>query len=267
MSTASFSAEGSELRIASDGHVRILILDRPQARNALTRTLIRALADALVDTDQAEDVRVVVVSGAGERAFCAGLDLKEMRAQIEAGSGFKSPMGEVDRSLYEIAAEMKKPVVAALNGSAVAGGLELALACDLRISHPGAVFGFPEATIAMGAHFGSVMLPRHIPMCFALEMLYTGDYISAERAQQLGLLNRLVARDQVMPVSLEIARRIASNAPLSVLRMKAMAIKGHGVPLAAALRLDIGPSPYLSEDRQEGIRAWIGKRAPVWRGR
>jgi enoyl-CoA hydratase len=267
MSTAPLFAEGSELRIASDGHVRILTLNRPQSRNALTRTLIRTLSDALVDADQTEDVRVVVLSGVGERAFCAGLDLKEMRVQSETGSAFKSPMAEVDRSVYEIAAEMKKPVVAALNGSAVAGGLELALACDLRISHPAAMFGFPEATIGMGAHFGSVMLPRHVPLCFALEMLYTGDYISAERAERLGLLNRVVAPDQVMPVSLEIARRIAHNAPLSVRRIKAMAIKGQGLPLATALRLDIGPSPYLSEDRQEGIRAWMEKRAPVWRGR
>jgi enoyl-CoA hydratase len=256
-----------ELLIVSEGHVRILTLNRPERRNALSRSLYLALSEALIEADETDEVRVVVIAGAGEHAFCAGADLKDMRQNDDAGKKFKSPMARVDRTVFEIAAEMKKPTIAALNGSAVAGGFELALACDLRIAHPQAEFGLPEAKIGMGANFGSVALARRMPLAFALELLYTGDYISAPRAHELGLLNRLVAREQVLPESLALAQRIARNAPLSVRRMKAMALKGMELPLATALRLDIGPNPYLSEDRQEGIRARLEKRDPVWRGR
>jgi len=257
----------TDLVIASDGPVRVITLNRPHRRNALSTKLIQTLSEALLDADASDDVRAIVLSGAGEHAFCSGLDLKEMREQDQAGTRYRPPISGANRSLYEIAVDMKKPTVAALNGSAVAGGFELALACDLRISHAGAMFGLPEAKIGMGAHFGSVVLARRIPLCFALEMLFTGELIPAERAQQLGLLNRLVRPDEVMAVSMDLALRIAQNAPLSVRRMKAMALRGLDLPMSAALRLDIGPSPYESDDREEGVRAWREGRAPVFRGR
>lgn len=261
------AAGDRELLIENYGHVRLLTLNRPDRRNALSRALIAALSEALIDADETDEVRVVVLTGAGERAFCAGADLKDMRGQDDAGSRYRSPMARVERSVFEIVSEMKKPTVAAINGSAVAGGFELALACDLRITHPEVQFGLPEAKIGMGANFGSVTLPRRMPLCHALELLMTGEYISAQRAEQLGLINRIVARETVLARSLELAQAIARNAPLSVRRMKAMALKGLDLPLATALRLDPGPNPYLSEDRQEGIRARLEKRDPVWRGR
>ena len=156
------------------GHVRLLTLNRPERRNALSRALIAALSEALMDADETDEVRVVVLTGTGDRAFCAGADLKDMRAQDDAGSRFRSPMAKVERSVFEIVAEMKKPTVAAINGSAVAGGFELALACDLRIAHPDSEFGLPEAKIGMGANFGSVTLARRMPLCHALELLFTG---------------------------------------------------------------------------------------------
>ncbi len=256
-----------ELLVSHHDHVLLLTLNRPERRNALSASLKAAMAEALLSAEEDDGVRVIVLTGAGPHAFCAGADLKDMRQRDDSNKKFRSPMGQVERSIFEVVLEMKKPTIAALNGSAVAGGFELALACDLRIAHAEAQFGLPEAKIGMGANFGSVVLPRRMSPTLALEMLLTGDYISAEQAFQHGLLNRLVSREQVLPGSLTLAAKIADNAPLSVRRMKATAWRGMELPVAAALRLDLGPNPYLSEDRKEGIKARLEKRKPVWQGR
>ena len=141
------------------------------------------------------------------------------------------------------------------------------MACDLRVVARGVPMGLPEAKIGMGANFGSVVLPKRIPMGIALEMLYTGEYVTSEVAERWGLVNRLVDADDVLPTALELAERIAANAPISVRRMKETAVKGLELPLWQALRLDVGPNPYLSEDRKEGIAAYLEKRPPNWSGR
>jgi enoyl-CoA hydratase len=264
MNTPMTTAE-PELVITTDGHVRLLRLNRPDRRNALSRTLMAAISTAILDAEEDDDVRVIVLTGTGDAAFCAGADLKEMRTNDEAGTRFRSPMSRLERSVYEVVLEAKKPTIAALNGSAVAGGFELSLACDLRISHAATQFGLPETKIGMGANFGSVLLPRRIAPGLALEMLYTGDYIDAAEAYRLGLLNRVVEREEVLPHSLALAHKIAANAPISVRRVKAVALRGMDMPVAMALRQDPGMNPYLSEDRKEGIRARLEKRKPVWR--
>ena len=254
-----------ELVVTTDGHVRLLRLNRPDRRNAMTRSLMAAISAAVLDADEDPDVRVIVLTGTGDAAFCAGADLKEMSGNDASGTRYRSPMNRVDRSVFEVVLEAKKPTIAALNGSAVAGGFELSLACDLRISHAAAQFGLPETKIGMGANFGSVLLPRRIAPGLALEMLYTGDYIDAAEAYRLGLLNRVVGRDEVLPHCLALAHKIAANAPISVRRVKAVALRGMDMPVAVALRQDPGVNPYLSDDRKEGIRARLEKRKPVWR--
>jgi enoyl-CoA hydratase len=257
----------TELVVRDEGHVRILQLNRPERRNALSASLIRSLAEAALDADEDPDVRVVLLTGTGDAAFCAGADLKDMRTGDDVGKRYRPPMQRFERQVFEVILDLKKPTIAAINGSAVAGGFELALACDLRVAHPGVQFGLPETKIGMGANFGSVLLPRLIPRALALEFLLTGEYFDAQRAQQLGLLNRLVEREQVMPEALQLAQAIAGNAPISVRRVKAMALRMAEMPVTSALRMDPGQNPYLSEDRKEGIRARLEKRPPVWTGR
>jgi enoyl-CoA hydratase len=253
----------SGLVVEDRGQVRVLTLDRPERRNALSTAIQADLVEQLLSV--AEDgVRAVVLTGNGT-AFCAGFDLKEIRAQDERGEPFRPPMNRPARNLFEVVTETPVPVIAALGGAAVAGGFELALACDLRIAAPGIPMGLPEAKIGMGANFASVVLPKRIPLGIALELLWTGEYVTSEDAARWGLVNRIT--DDVVPAALELAERIAANAPISVRRMKETAIKGLELPLWQALRLDVGPNPYLSEDRKEGIAAHLEKRPPRWSGR
>jgi enoyl-CoA hydratase len=256
----------SGLIVETRGHVRVLTLDRPERRNALSAAVQADLIEELLGCAEDAGVRAVVLTGNGP-AFCAGFDLKEIREADERGEHFRPPMNRPNRSLFEVVTETPVPVIAALNGAAVAGGFELALACDLRIAAPGIPMGLPEATIGMGANFGSVVLPKRIPMGIALELLYTGEYVTSEVAERWGLVNRIVPADEVLSAALALADKIAANAPISVRRMKETAVKGLELPLWQALRLDVGPNPYLSEDRREGIAAYLEKRPPNWSGR
>lgn len=246
--------------------VTYLTLNRPRSLNALNRELISELAVSFAAADSDTGCAVVVLGAVGDRAFCAGIDLKERNAEDQQGVAMTEPWRSRERSIFEFVLQFSKPVICAINGAAVGGGCELALACDIRFASRRSVLGFPEAKRGLGATFGSQMLPRLVPRCKAYEWLYTGELISAEEASRWGLINDVVGVDELNPTASACAERIAANAPLSIRRYKAAMHLGLDLPLDTALRLDVGPNPYTSHDRREGIEAFLEKRPPKWSG-
>ena len=259
--------DGPELIVENQGHVRILTINRAHRMNSLTPTLIHTLSHEFNEAGIDPEVRAVVLTGTGERAFCAGLDLKLRREADAAGQANRYFMHEVSRFFLEVIQECAKPTIAALNGAAVAGGFEMAVACDIRIGAEHVMMGLPEAKRAMGAHFSTIMLPRVIPRAIAMEVLFRGDLYPIQEGYRWGFINRVVPRGQALASALEMAQAIARNAPVTVRRMKETAMKSSGMPLAAAMRLNEGQNPYLAEDRVEGIRAYVEKREPKWKNR
>src|SRR4051812_34390954 len=197
------------------GHIRLLTINRPERMNSLSPEMSDALIAAFVEAGADPDVRAIILTAVGERAFCAGADLKARAQEDAEGKPFQPLLSRVQRYVFEVVYETIKPTIAALNGSAVAGGLELALACDMRVAAEHALLGLPEAKRGKGAHFANVMLPRMVASGIAFEMLYLGEYIGAEDARRWGLVNRVVPRGEALNEAMRMAEAICANAPVS----------------------------------------------------
>jgi enoyl-CoA hydratase len=254
------------LLIRALGQVTVLTLNRPGRLNAIGSDMLGPLADAVAVAAADERVRALVIAGAG-RAFCAGADLGEIEALPDARAfrGFIATMTEV----YQLVADCPKPSVAALHGLAFGGGLELALACDLRIAEAGTRLGVPEIKLGVlpGAG-GTQRLPRLVPPAIAKQMILTGEPITAERAHALGLVNELADPGEAVPAALGLAARLAAGAPLALAAGKRLVDRGLGMDLAAAISYE-GESVSMlfgTADRVAGLKAFRQRRPPAFTG-
>lgn len=243
------------------GHVEILTINRPEARNAINLAVATALSAALDDAEHDEDCWVVILTGADDKAFSAGMDLKAF-ARGEAPITEHGFAGVTKR-------DFPKPLIAAVNGSALAGGFEIMLSCDLVVAASHARFGIPEAARGLIAGGGGLIrLAKRIPRAIALELALTAAPISAERALAVGLVNRVVSGEHLIDAAVELAEQIAKNAPLAVRVSKEVMIGSIELDEAAAWALNDASFGAIarSKDAMEGAIAFAEKREPNWTG-
>jgi len=242
--------------------VLVVTIDRPHVRNAVNGAVAEGIAAALDELDGDDDLRVGVITGSGG-FFSAGMDLKAFREGEQPHVDGRGFAGIVERPA-------DKPLIAAIEGFAVAGGLEVALACDLIVAATGARLGVPEVKRGLVAAGGALLrLPARLPRAVVMELALTGEPMLAERAAELGLVNRLTEPGEALGEAVRLARAIAANAPLAVAATKAILDAAPSWPAdeAWARQRDVVAPVFASEDAQEGARAFGEKRPPVWRGR
>ena len=245
------------------GNVLLLRLNRPESRNALSAAVVDGLADGITRAEGDRDVRAVVLTGTGDKAFCAGMDLKELAA---GGSQSRPESMAVLMRLMD--GDVAVPLVGAANASAFGGGLEVLLGCDVIVASSAASFGLPEVKRGLFPGGSGTAISQRIPLGIALELTLTGDPITAARAYEVGLVNAVVPPEEVLVAAMALAERIAVNAPLSLVACKEL-VRLHATDTGkAAERLaHWRPTIFASEDAREGATAFMEKRPPAWRGR
>lgn len=262
-----------EYKVAN--HIAVVSLNRPEMRNALSPEMIVRLADAWLKIRDDDDVRVAVLTGA-EGSFCSGADLGKL---IPLLSGAAEPKNDWDQRITDNRRlvshallrnfDTEKPVIAAVGGHAIAGGMELLQGCDIRVAVPDIKLGVQEVRWAIVPAGGStVRMPRQMPYAKAMELMLTGDTIPSQEALELGFLNHVVEPDQLMSKVMDLAQKIAGNGPLAVKAIRASVRACIGLPEKEALKLETKYAmPVLqSQDAREGPRAFMEKRKPVYRG-
>lgn len=251
------------IRYQIEGNIRIITLDNPEKRNALSPTDFEELARLEGQFNSDADAWVLILTGAGDKTFCAGADLEEAVGGVLSGEIKVEPMPKRWFS------HCYKPIISAVNGFATGGGMELVLLTDFRIAADNASFGLPEVRWGLVPLFGACCsLPQQIPYCRAMELLLTGDRISAEEALQYGLINKVVPQTELMLAAMQMAERLCENGPVALRLAKEIALKSRGVPreIGYLLEMEIGSKAFATEDAREGPLAFFEKRKPKFRG-
>jgi enoyl-CoA hydratase/carnithine racemase len=249
------------------GRLAYVTINRPERRNAIDGDTSQELYDAFTDFKEDDELWVAVLTGAGDVAFSAGADLRAMAEAFAGGKALRMdvPFGGITRRF-----ECWKPMIAAINGYCLAGGLELALSCDIRIAAEHATFGLPEPKRAIiPAAGGTQRLPRAVPLAFAMELMLTGERFDAQTALRFGLVSRVVPADQLMPTVEEVAAKSLECGPLAVRAIKEAVLQGRQMSLEEGLKLEsrLAGAVMRSEDAREGPTAFAQKRKPEYKGR
>lgn len=246
-------------------HIALVTINRPDARNAVNSAVAEGIDAAVKQSEADDDIWAVVLTGSGDKAFCAGADLKAIAAgEGKALSTKDGGFGGLTR------AQRTKLWIAAVNGAALAGGCEFVLSCDFVVASEKATFALPEVKRGLAAIAGGVFrLPRALPKAVAMELIATGGALTAERAHALGFVNRLTPHGEARDAALAFAKEICENAPLSVRESLMVARRAYDLDEAELWKLSdaAGRRIFKSEDFQEGPRAFVEKRPPQWRGR
>ena len=247
--------------------VMVVRINRPDARNALNGAVMAGIGKAIAEADSTADIRAIVLTGTGDRSFCAGMDLRAF-----AGGGLGADPADQQYvgtfMNFMSRGQCETPIIGAAQASALAGGFELLLSCDLIVAAEDAKIGLPEVKRGLFAAGGGMFLPRRIPLALALELAMTGDPIDAAEAKRIGLINRVVPAAQVVDEAVALAERIAANGPLGVQATKKLMRMAAVEPAADVWSVhgELQGKVFSSEDAKEGATAFVEKRAPVWKG-
>ena len=255
------------LLLERDGAIAIITINRPKVLNALNTQTLDELRRGFLDLKQDEGVRAVILTGAGEKSFVAGADINELAVQTPTGGREHALAGQ---HVFDLIENLGKPVIAAVNGYALGGGCELAMACTLRIAADTARLGQPEITLGLlPGYAGTQRLPRLVGKGKAMEMILTGAPIGAEEAQRIGLVNRVAPAADLMAEAKELAAQLAASAPIAMRYIMNAVNRGVEMPFADACQYEAALFGLVasSEDMREGTKAFLEKRKPAFKGR